>query len=287
MKALRTLILLLVLCAIGSCLIPVAEAADEWYKNFYSNGWFGTYALKEFDKIAPAPGVNWFVDDAQDWLARAEREGWVVKRKPAEAINGAIILGYENNLVWVGVAREVTDKGLIFETVMGNDGKPARYWLEFPQVIQQVHFKGAILPIRAPGAVITSPMEDYKGLRGAAGSAWPVREFDKFAPKPDFNWTGNEKFWPEEARKKGWIVKTLPSEPAIGSLLLLEHNETKAIVVGIVREIYPSVVVFDFVDTPFSRVNTMRLTFAQLVDPKAFGGYVFKAYIWPELTKKK
>ena len=45
------------------------------FKAFYSDGWFGTYALREFDKIAPPPGVNWFVDYAQDLLPRAEREG--------------------------------------------------------------------------------------------------------------------------------------------------------------------------------------------------------------------
>lgn len=283
----RALIIVLILVVSSSCLLSTAESADDWYKSFYSNGWFGTYALREFDKVAPPPGVNWYVDDAQDWLARAERDGWVVKRKPVEAIPGSIILGYENNLVWVGIAREVTNKGLIFETVMGGDGKPARYWLEFPQVMEQVHFKGAILPVRITGAVLTSPMEDYKGLKGAAGVAWPVREFDKIAPKPDFNWPGKERDWPVEAKKKGWAVKTSPSEPAIGALLLLEHVTTKNIVVGIVREIYPSVAVFDYVDTPYSRVNTLRLTFQQMLDPKAFGGYVFKAYIWAEQVKKK
>ena len=57
---------------------PTPEPSDGKYKNFYSDGWFGTYALREFDKVAPTPGVNWFVEDAQDWLARAQRDGWVV-----------------------------------------------------------------------------------------------------------------------------------------------------------------------------------------------------------------
>ena len=123
MKILRIFsYLLLVLFAFTAAISAVAAnpappaPSEGKYKNFYSDGWFGTYALREFDKVAPTPGVNWFVEDAQDWLARAQRDGWVVKSKPAEAVNGAIIVGYNEGLAWVGVAREVTDQGLIFET---------------------------------------------------------------------------------------------------------------------------------------------------------------------------
>ena len=101
MKILRNFIyiyLFLFLFAAGVSAAEVTNTVpasnDGKYKNYYSDGWFGTYALREFDKVAPTPGVNWFVEDAQDWLARAQRDGWVVKSKPAEAVNGAIIVGY-------------------------------------------------------------------------------------------------------------------------------------------------------------------------------------------------
>ena len=80
MKMLRTAFALCLLGIVGVFAISTLEAApplpaDGQYKNFYSDGWFGTYALREFDKVAPDPGANWFVEDAQDWLERAHREG--------------------------------------------------------------------------------------------------------------------------------------------------------------------------------------------------------------------
>ena len=259
---------------------------DGRFKSFYSDGWFGTYALREFEKIAPAPGVNWYVDDAQDWLPRAKREGWVVKHKPSEAINGSIVIGYHDGLVWVGVAREVTDKGMIFETVMGGDGKPARYWMKFDDVMNLIHFQGCILPERLPGAKTVSPMEDYKEVRGFNGSAWPVKEFDLVAPKPGFNWQGAEKDWVDEAGRKGWVVENKPVKIKPGSLMILQHVETAQIKVALVREGIGSTVVFEFVDPPNSRVITARLTLEQLADKSSFGGYVLKAMILPEKKRK-
>lgn len=276
------LFLLMGLCSTALAATP----PEERYKNFYADGWFGTYALREFDKIAPAPGVNWFVDDAQDWLSRAQREGWVVKYKPAEAMNGSIILGYHDGLVWVGVAREVTDKGLIFETVMGGDGKPARYWIKFTDIAATIHFQGCILPIRAPGAKQVSPMADYKNIRGSTGSAWPALEFDKIAPKPGFNWQGPEIKWSEDAAEKGWVIGNKPSLIKKGGLLVLFNRATKRTMVAFVRDVFDSTIVFDFVDVPYSRVITARLTTEQLMDVNALGGFVFDSVILPERKKR-
>ena len=261
--------------------------AEGRFKDFYSDAWFGTYALREFDKVAPPPGMNWYVEDAQDWLARATREGWVVKEKPSEGVSGSIVVGYHEGLVWVGVAREVTDQGLIFETVMGGDGKPARYWLKFSEMAEKIHFKGFILPQRLPNTKISSPMADYQGVRGATGAAWPVHEFDKLAPKPGFNWKAPEKSWAVEASRKGWKIEknVLAAKP--GSLLLLFNAEKKQSMVAIVRRVVDKSLVFDFVDPPFSRVVTTRLTVEQLSDKKAFGGFVFDWLILPERTSKK
>ena len=294
MKILRNFIyiyLFLFLFAAGVSAAEVTNTVpasnDGKYKNYYSDGWFGTYALREFDKVAPTPGVNWFVEDAQDWLARAQRDGWVVKSKPAEAVNGAIIVGYNEGLAWVGVAREVTDQGLIFETVMGSEGKPARYWMKFSEIDKLIHFKGCILPQRTPNAKSVSPMADYKGVRGFAGLAWPVQEFDKIAPKPGFNWQGAEKDWPKEAANKGWRVMKNPTEIKPGGLIVFLHSASGQIKIAVVRTVSIPVVIFEFVDPPFSRVITARLTMEQLLDKNSFGGFVFDSVILPERVKKK
>lgn len=256
-------------------------AAEGQFKDYYSDEWFGTYALREFDKIAPVPGVNWFVEDAQDWLARAQRDGWVIKRKPSEAIPGSIILGFHEGLAWVGIAREVTDKGLIFETVMGGDGTPARYWINFSDLAAAIHFKGCILPLRNQGVPIASPMMDYKGIPGHSGAAWPAKEFDVLAPKPGLNWQGAERDWAVEAARKGWIVISKPSLIKKGSLLIWDHPKRNRTIVAFVREVTGPVIIFDFVDTAFSRIITARLTHEQMLDSRAFGGLVFQAAILP------
>jgi len=271
----------------GFSQVEAATAPDEGiFKNYYSDGWFGTYALREFDKIAPVPGVNWFVDDAQDWLNRAQREGWVVRRKPSEAINGSIIVGYNEGLAWVGIAREVTEKGMLFETFTVAEGKPARRWMNFDEVLNLIHFQGCILPQRLPGMTTVSPMMDYKGIQGFNGSAWAVREFDLVAPKPGFNWQGAEKDWADEANRKGWTVESKPDIIKPGSLMILQHFDTAQIKVAVVRESLGNIVVFEFVDPSFGRVITVRLTVEQLMDKTSFGGYVFKALILPEKKRK-
>lgn len=294
MKILRVFsYLLLILFAFTAAISAVAAnpappaPSEGKYKNFYSDGWFGTYALREFDKVAPTPGVNWFVEDAQDWLARAQRDGWVVKTKPSEAVNGAIIIGHHEGLAWVGVAREVTDQGLIFETVMGSEGKPARYWMKFSEIDKLIHFKGCILPQRLPNAKSVSPMNDFKSVRGFTGSAWPAQEFDKVAPKPGFNWQGAEKDWAKEAAGKGWRVERNPTEVKQGGLMLLRHPTANQYKVAVIRKVEKPVVIFEFVDPPFSRVITARLTMEQLLDKNAFAGFVFDSVILPERAKKK
>ena len=281
--------MLLVVAAFLSGISPAMAAApsDEGkFKAFYSDGWFGTYALREFDKIAPAPGVNWFVDYAQDWLPRAQREGWVVKEKPSEAVNGSILVGYDEGLVWVGIARDVTDKGLVFETDMSGAGKASRYPMSFDEVMHLIHFKGCILPERLPGAKIESPMTDYKGVAGANGSAWAVKEFDKVAAKPGINWKGPEKDWMDEANRRGWIVEQKPASFKSGSLLLFRNAQTEEFKVASVREDLGGAVVFEYVDPAYARVITARLTMEQMADKAAFGGYVFSGLILPEKKKR-
>lgn len=290
MNKLRTFAaMLLVAIACLSGILPAMAATPQEegkFKEFYSDGWFGTYALREFDKVAPPPGVNWFVDYVQDLLPRARREGWQVKNKPSEAVNGSIIVGFDEGLDWVGIARDVTDKGLVYETVMGGEGKPARYPMTYDEVARLIHFQGYILPERLADARLESPMTDYKGVAGAKGSAWAVREFDKVAAKPGFNWKGEEKDWAAEAVRRGWAVEATPAGFKPGSIMLLKHVQTGQIKVVSVQELIGNVVVFEYVDSSHARVITSRLSVEQLSDKAAFGGYVFSSLILPEKKKR-
>ena len=204
-----------------------------------------------------------------------------MKRNPSEAVNGSIIVGYHEGLVWVGIARDVTDKGLVFETYT-NEGKAARYPMKFDDLETSIHFQGYVLPQREPGASTTSPMLDYKGVRGFTGSAWAVKQFDLVAPKPGFNWQGAEKDWADAAQRKGWQVEKTPVNIKPGSLLIFQQADSKQIKVASALETIGNVLVFEYVDSPFSRVITARLTIEQLSDKTAFGGYVFQALIVPE-----
>jgi hypothetical protein len=277
---------LCLLLLIGFCSMAVAASPPETrYKNFYADGWFGTYALREFDKVAPALALTGLSMMRRiGCRGRSGKAGWSkINRRGHERIDYPWL---SRGIGLVGVAREVTDKGLIFETVMGGDGKPARYWIKFTDAAAAIHFQGCILPVRAPGAKQISPMADYKNIRGASGSAWPVQEFDKVAPKPGFNWQGPEIKWAEEAGDNGWLTANKPSLIKRGGLLVLFNRTAKRAMVAFVREVLDSTIVFDFVDVPYSRVITARLTMEQLLDANALGGFVFDSVILPERKKR-
>ena len=118
-----------------------------FYKNFYSDSWYGTYVLKEFDKIAPAPGVNWYIDSVQDWLPGVANAGWVIKNKPTDAMVGALVVGYRNDLSWLGISREVSEKGILFETMHGN--RVVKLWIDYQKLEKEINFKGYIWPLRS------------------------------------------------------------------------------------------------------------------------------------------
>ncbi len=75
------------------------------------------YVAKEFDKLAPSPGVNWNGPD-EVWLGEAMQSGWSVKTSPKSAKVGSIVLGFDqSNNVWVGIVREVNETGIRFDTL--------------------------------------------------------------------------------------------------------------------------------------------------------------------------
>ena len=71
-----------------------------------------------------------------------------------------------------------------------------------------------------------------------------------------------------------------------GGLLVLFNRATKRTMVAFVRDVFDSTIVFDFVDVPYSRVITARLTTEQLMDVNALGGFVFDSVILPERKKR-
>ncbi len=277
---------LVALCWASYISLGWAAAPEGNYKNYYSEKWFATYALKEFDKVAPPPGVNWYVSVPQDWLSRATREGWIVKKNPTECMVGALVLGYDNDSAWVGIAREVTEKGLLYETSVNN--KVVKIWIDFPKLETGILFKGYIWPVRPATATPTvNWRDDYKGVKGYTGFAWPLREFDKVAVKPGFNWTGSEKNWADAAAAHSWVVKTKPGDAKVGALMLFGRAAEATVRVGVVREALTDIVVFDYVDTVFGNIITYRLAADQMNDVKEFDGFVLKAYIWPEMVVKR
>ncbi|MEN6567372.1 MAG: hypothetical protein ABFC57_13835 [Veillonellales bacterium] len=85
------------------------------------------YFAREFDKVAPAPGMDWEDDVPSIWLGGASEKGWVVKTSPESAIPGALILGFDKYYekcyyIWVGIVREVSADKVVFET-LDNKGK--------------------------------------------------------------------------------------------------------------------------------------------------------------------
>lgn len=75
------------------------------------------YAAKEFDKLAPSPGVDW-QGRPQDWPELAVRHGWRVETVPTAAKTGAIIIAVDRTgRVLAGIIRAVNDTGICFETL--------------------------------------------------------------------------------------------------------------------------------------------------------------------------
>jgi len=89
---------------------------EPLYKGFREY-WSGTYILKEFDKIAPKPGVNWH-GNVHDWVENADQTGWVKKCNSDDAKIGALIIRTNpaKNLVKVGIVREIKNNLITIDT---------------------------------------------------------------------------------------------------------------------------------------------------------------------------
>jgi peptidoglycan DL-endopeptidase CwlO len=119
---------------------------DPRYKGF-SESSGGTQILKEWDKIAPAPGANW-TGHPGTWVFAADSKGWKTSKEPTAAKVGALIVRSDeiNKKVSIGIVREVNDRGIIIEYRYGSIQPSLTAW-EFEQLPDK-HFIGYIYPER-------------------------------------------------------------------------------------------------------------------------------------------
>lgn len=117
--------------------------ASPWYKHLPSQT-LG-YIAQEFDKVAPAPGMNWD-GDAEDWFSNAAQFDWVEKTAPQAARVGALILWKSTNgEVSVGIVRHVTADHIIYE-IPNKNGTFIQASMDFTALANQFHLIGYIYP---------------------------------------------------------------------------------------------------------------------------------------------
>ena len=116
------------------------------------------YAAKEFDKLAPSPGVDW-QGRPEDWPELAVRHGWRVETVPTAAKTGAIIIAVDRTgRALVGIIRAVNDTGICFET-LGQHKQSMQKTVEYQSIKDGYKLIGYIWPEHAsPGMrLVISP----------------------------------------------------------------------------------------------------------------------------------
>lgn len=131
-------------------IVAQLEKKEPTYKGF-REFWSCAYMLKEFDKIAPMPGVNW-TGKVGDWVNNAEKAGWVVKKNPIEAMVGALVVkeNAEKHLIKVGIIRIINDNAITIDT-RSSDLYPLTQTVALSDLNQDkgnFKFVGYIWPIR-------------------------------------------------------------------------------------------------------------------------------------------
>ncbi len=127
----------------------VAESRDPLpaiYKG-YNESWGPTFVFKEFDKIAPPPGVNW-IGDVYDWFEQAGLSNWKTSTDPLRPQVGAILIRADRSkgVAWVYIVREVNADAVSAEFMIPT-GKRHTEILKLSE-LQKMNFTGYIYPIR-------------------------------------------------------------------------------------------------------------------------------------------
>lgn len=91
-------------------IVDQMNTKEPLYKGFHEY-WQFTDLLKEFDKIAPAPGVNWH-GNVNNWIKNAQKSGWITTDKTPHI--GALLIRSNpiNKYVKVGIVRNITNSAI-------------------------------------------------------------------------------------------------------------------------------------------------------------------------------
>lgn len=114
----------------------------------------------------------------------------------------------------------------------------------------------------------------YKGFSLSQGSGFAAQEFDKAAPAPGLDWTGDLEVWFWEARAKGWVTKRSAQEAKVGAIIIGFESYPTGVWVGIVRSVKNDAITYETVDDKGKKV-VLTKDFASL---KA----TLLGYIWPQ-----
>lgn len=119
--------------------------ASLWYKHL-PNQSLG-YIAQEFDKLAPAPGINWN-GDADDWFSNAAQFGWIEKTAPQDSRVGAIIIWKNTNQeVSIGIVCQVTADHIVY-ALPNKDGTFVQSSIDFDTLANQFHLIDYIYPVK-------------------------------------------------------------------------------------------------------------------------------------------
>lgn len=114
---------------------------------------------------------------------------------------------------------------------------------------------------------------NYKGLTSSWGPTFAVKEFDKIAPPPGMNWSGNVNDWMEQAAVYFWQTSTDSLRPQVGALLIRSNRSSGGVWVDIVREVNAdSLVAEGMASTGKHRLDTFKISDLSKLN---FAGYIY------------
>lgn len=156
-----TVILAPVSCSAKYLVSNYRQSSEQTYKGWPID-WWATYFIQEFDKLAPAPGMDWLTGNSKhncgplnisEWVPRAIDKGWVVKSLPYSARVGALAITVNDSTKFarVWIVREVYDWGFKGTYIASKDGEPHETKVAYSWIVstdEGYSFKGYIYPER-------------------------------------------------------------------------------------------------------------------------------------------
>jgi hypothetical protein len=213
----------------------------------------------------------------------------VTNENLAEAMN-------KSNVVKVTNSSEVTQAPTVI-----SPSKPMTPELVTPGISNDAITTALPLPTHKL-LYLTAPKDEASGEKY---KGWPIKwsgyylqRFDEFAPMPGVDWIqGNiDKMitdhpttflnavkvditqWLVLARKKGWLVSTLASEPRVGAIAIKINLDDATAALFIVKEVFDGGMVVEFIDKN-DEIVSAKVTYRAMKDNE--NGYTFWGYICP------